>query len=46
VAAAPGATLRLVTIALAAGAVVLIPSLAYLFRVFKGSDQPSAISHQ
>lgn len=46
VAAAPAATLRLVTIALAAGAVVLIPSLAYLFRVFKGRDQPSAIGHQ
>jgi cytochrome d ubiquinol oxidase subunit II len=44
-AAAPAATLRLVTIALGAGAVVLIPSLVYLFRVFKGSDQPSAISH-
>ena len=45
-AAAPTATLHLVLIALAIGAVVLIPSLAYLFRVFKGSDQRSAVSHQ
>jgi cytochrome bd ubiquinol oxidase subunit II len=36
-AASPDATLRLVLIALGAGALVLIPSLAYLFRVFKGS---------
>jgi cytochrome d ubiquinol oxidase subunit II len=34
-AAAPAITLRLTTIALAAGAGVLLPSLAYLFRVFK-----------
>ena len=34
-AAAPAITLRLTSIALAAGAVVLLPSLAYLFRVFK-----------
>jgi cytochrome d ubiquinol oxidase subunit II len=45
-AASPDATLRLVLIALGTGALVLIPSLAYLFRVFKSSDQPSAISHQ
>lgn len=44
-AAAPTATLHLVLVALAIGAVVLMPSLAYLFRVFKGSDQPSAIGH-
>jgi cytochrome d ubiquinol oxidase subunit II len=44
-AAAPTATLHLVLIALAIGAAVLIPSLAYLFRVFKNSDQTSAISH-
>lgn len=35
-AAAPLATLRLLTIALALGAVILLPSLYYLFRVFKG----------
>jgi cytochrome d ubiquinol oxidase subunit II len=35
--AAPPATLRLLAIALAAGAVVLLPSLYYLFRVFKSS---------
>jgi cytochrome d ubiquinol oxidase subunit II len=34
-AAAPSITLKLVGIALAVGAVVLLPSLAYLFRVFK-----------
>ncbi|GAC1683103.1 MAG: cytochrome d ubiquinol oxidase subunit II [Gemmatimonadaceae bacterium] len=34
-AAAPPATLRLILWALAAGAVVLFPSLAWLFRVFK-----------
>jgi cytochrome d ubiquinol oxidase subunit II len=33
--AAPEATLRLILIILAAGAVVLLPSLIYLFRVFK-----------
>ena len=36
-AAAPQATLEGVTIALAFGGVVLIPSLIYLFRVFKGA---------
>ena len=35
-AAAPAATLRLLVGALALGAVVLLPSLYYLFRVFKG----------
>ncbi len=34
-AAAPPITLRLITIALGVGAVVLLPSLWYLFRVFK-----------
>ncbi|HEY6208762.1 MAG TPA: cytochrome d ubiquinol oxidase subunit II [Gemmatimonadales bacterium] len=37
-AAAPRATLRLVLGALALGAVVLLPSLFYLFRIFKGRD--------
>jgi cytochrome bd ubiquinol oxidase subunit II len=34
-AAAPAATLRLVLQAMGLGAVVLLPSLVYLFRVFK-----------
>jgi len=34
--AAPPATLKLVVIALIAGLVLLVPSLVYLFRVFKG----------
>jgi cytochrome d ubiquinol oxidase subunit II len=38
-AAAPRITLTLVLWALAAGALVLFPSLAYLFRVFKRSGQ-------
>ena len=45
-AAAPSATLRLVLAALVLGALVLVPSLFYLFRVFKTSDQPSALSHR
>lgn len=36
-AAAPGVTLKLVTITLVVGAIVLLPSLAYLFKVFKSS---------
>jgi cytochrome d ubiquinol oxidase subunit II len=36
-AAAPGNVLRAVLVALAAGAVVLFPSMWYLFRVFKGA---------
>lgn len=40
-AAAPHATLRAVTVAVALGAVVLVPSLWYLFRIFK-SDSMSA----
>jgi cytochrome d ubiquinol oxidase subunit II len=38
-ACAPEATLRLLVIALAAGALVLLPSLIFLFRLFKG-DRP------
>lgn len=41
-AAAPAITLRLTLIALAIGAVVLFPSLTYLFFVFKGSPSPSS----
>jgi cytochrome d ubiquinol oxidase subunit II len=37
-AAAPRVTLRLVLIALAAGGLLLFPSLAYLFRVFKSRN--------
>jgi cytochrome d ubiquinol oxidase subunit II len=44
-AAAPAATLQLVIGALVLGALVLVPSLVYLFRVFKSGDQPSAVSH-
>ena len=40
-AAAPSVTLRLALDALVAGAVVLFPSLWYLFRVFKGGDAPT-----
>lgn len=36
--AAPPATLRLLIIALCAGAVLLLPSLVFLFRIFKGSQ--------
>src|SRR6266508_5068134 len=45
-AAAPAVTLRLVLGALALGAVVLFPSLFYLFRIFKRSHQSSVISSQ
>ena len=44
--AAPDVTLRLIAAALAVGAVILFPSLYYLFKVFKGRDQSSVISHQ
>jgi cytochrome d ubiquinol oxidase subunit II len=40
-AAAPETTLRLILIALGLGAVVLLPSLAYLFRVFKAGPSHS-----
>ena len=40
-AAAPPATLRLALAALVVGAVVLLPSLYYLFRVFKAGDRVS-----
>jgi len=36
---APEATLRLLVLALAAGALILLPSLAFLFRLFKGSER-------
>jgi cytochrome d ubiquinol oxidase subunit II len=39
-AAAPAVTLRLVLGALGLGALVLFPSLYYLFRVFKGNGEP------
>ncbi len=45
-AAAPPATLRLVLPALVLGAAVLVPSLVYLYRVFKSSDRTSDVSHQ
>jgi cytochrome bd-type quinol oxidase subunit 2 len=37
-AAAPEVTLRLLTYALVVGAIVLFPSLFFLFRVFKGKE--------
>ena len=36
--AAPATTLRFVSLGLVAGAVILVPSLVYLFRVFKSAD--------
>ena len=42
-AAAPAVTLRLALGALVLGAAVLLPSLAYLFRVFKAGHQSSVI---
>jgi cytochrome d ubiquinol oxidase subunit II len=36
---APEATLRLLILALAAGALVLLPSLVFLFRLFKGTKR-------
>ncbi|HEX7785485.1 MAG TPA: cytochrome d ubiquinol oxidase subunit II, partial [Methylomirabilota bacterium] len=41
-AAAPQVTLRLVLLALALGAVVLVPSMLYLFRVFKSAPADRA----
>jgi cytochrome d ubiquinol oxidase subunit II len=38
-AAAPEVTLRLLLLALGAGTVILLPSLLYLFQVFKGQEQ-------
>ena len=38
-AAAPESTLKLLLLALGAGAVVLLPSLIYLFQIFKGQGQ-------
>jgi cytochrome bd ubiquinol oxidase subunit II len=40
-AAAPPATLRAIMVALVAGAVLLFPSLAYLFGIFKADPAPS-----
>ena len=45
-AAAPPATLHLVLIALGIGAAVLVPSLVYLFRVFKANDLTSDVRRQ
>ena len=42
-AAAPRVTLELALIAVVAGAVVLLPSLYYLFKIFKSSGNPSAV---
>jgi cytochrome bd ubiquinol oxidase subunit II len=45
-AAAPIATLRLVLAVLVLDTLVLVPSLFYLFRVFKSSGRLSTVSHQ
>jgi cytochrome bd ubiquinol oxidase subunit II len=37
--AAPESTLKLLLLALGAGTVVLLPSLFYLFQIFKGQEQ-------
>lgn len=37
--AAPGSTLKLLLLALGAGAVILVPSLLYLFQIFKGQEE-------
>jgi len=44
-AAAPAATLRLALGAVALGALVLFPSLTYLFRIFKRGHPSSVIPH-
>jgi cytochrome bd ubiquinol oxidase subunit II len=44
-AAAPGATLTLVLWALAGGALVLFPSLLYLFRIFKRQPADGSARH-
>jgi len=44
-AAAPAATLRVVLAALVAGAVLLLPSLYYLFRIFKMGNPSSVNRH-
>jgi cytochrome bd-type quinol oxidase subunit 1 len=36
---APESTLKLLLLALGAGAVVLLPSLLYLFQIFKGQER-------
>jgi cytochrome d ubiquinol oxidase subunit II len=38
---APEITLRLLILALGAGAIVLLPSLAFLFHLFKGKEKGS-----
>jgi cytochrome d ubiquinol oxidase subunit II len=38
-AAAPESTLRLLFLAVGAGAVVLLPSLYYLFQIFRSQEQ-------
>ncbi|MBA2626873.1 MAG: cytochrome d ubiquinol oxidase subunit II, partial [Gemmatimonadales bacterium] len=40
--ASPPTTLRFVLVGLAAGGVILVPSLVYLFRIFKSDRAPRA----
>jgi cytochrome d ubiquinol oxidase subunit II len=43
---APEATLRLLLLALAAGALLLLPSLVFLFHLFKGHRQSRAVNRR
>ena len=43
---APEATLRLLLLALAAGALLLLPSLVFLFHLFKGHRQSRAVDRR
>jgi cytochrome d ubiquinol oxidase subunit II len=44
-AAVPGVTLTMILWALAGGALVLFPSLVYLFRIFKRQPEDGASRH-
>ena len=40
-------TLRLLILALGVGAIILLPSLAFLFHIFKGKESPGrGINHE
>ena len=43
---APEATLRLLVLALAAGALLLLPALAFLFHLFKGHRRRRGVDHR
>ena len=44
--AAPAITLQLLVLALGLGAIVLLPSLAFLFHIFKGKGRDKVSSHR